>query len=378
MKRKTFGMLFSLVCLAALLAACRPVTRTTTTASAPAGQETAKSGELTLDATVEEQIASAMSAAPRALTQNATILGFMPKDGGQQPLLRQGANGWTCSPDEPRTPGTSPECWEEGWQAFWSVATADKKPEMQSIGLDIMLQGGTEASTTRIDVVEPPPGQDWIHTPPHIMLVVPWDLSPADFSTDANSGLPYVMWEGTKLEHLMVPVNLTPFDEPDPKIRSAMSAAPLAVAKGATIVDYPAQPGQEPTVLRQGTNGWTCYPDWQASPANDPECNDAVMEAWYRALLAGAPQPPKLTRPGFAYMLQGGGDASNTDPMATGPAPGEDWIITPPHVMLIVPGGFANSKLTTDPNSGLPYVMWKGTPYEHLMIPVADPSAASK
>jgi hypothetical protein len=28
------------------------------------------------------------------------------------------------------------------------------------------------------------------------------------------------------------------------------------------------------------------------------------------------------------------------------------------------------SVYSTDPNSGAPWIMWGGTPYEHLMIPV--------
>jgi hypothetical protein len=69
-------------------------------------------------------------------------------------------------------------------------------------------------------------------------------------------------------------------------------------------------------------------------------------------------------------MLMGGSDPSNTDPMAAAPAPGEDWIASPAHVMLIVPGGFDAKQFSTDPKSGGPYIMWDGTPYEHLMVPV--------
>jgi uncharacterized protein YceK len=60
--------------------------------------------------------------------------------------------------------------------------------------------------------------------------------------------------------------------EAEAKIQSAMSAAPMALAKDATIVDYPAKAGQPHIVLREGTNGWTCYPDWEATPGNDPQC----------------------------------------------------------------------------------------------------------
>lgn len=44
----------------------------------------------------------------------------------------------------------------------------------------------------------------------------------------------------------------------------------------------------------------------------------------------------------------------------------------PPHMMVIVPDPSMLGAFSTDPESGEPYVMWKGTPYSHLMVPVAD------
>ena len=46
--------------------------------------------------------------------------------------------------------------------------------------------------------------------------------------------------------------------------------APLAIAKDATVIDWPAPGGGDLVVLRKGTNNWTCYPDWTASPATIP------------------------------------------------------------------------------------------------------------
>ena len=140
----------------------------------------------------------------------------------------------------------------------------------------------------------------------------------------------------------------------------------MAVAKDATILDWPAQGGGDWVVLRQGTNNWTCYTDWAASPGNDPECNDPVMEAWFSALMAGEKTPPEITGLGIAYMLMGGSDPSNTDPMAAAPAAGKDWVTSPAHVMMVVPGGFDANQFATDPASGQPFIMWDGTPYEHL------------
>jgi hypothetical protein len=74
----------------------------------------------------------------------------------------------------------------------------------------------------------------------------------------------------------------------------------------------------------------------------------------------------------LAYMLQGGSDASNTDPFATEPAPGDAWMASPPHVMILLPEAIDQTVFTTDHANGGPWVMWAGTPYEHLMVPVAE------
>lgn len=157
----------------------------------------------------------------------------------------------------------------------------------------------------------------------------------------------------------------------DAKIQNAMSAAPLAIAKDATILDWPTAEGGDMVVLREGSNAWICIVDWPASPGNDPQCNDAVWTAWTDAYAKG--EAPEISAPGLSYMLQGGSDPSNTDPMAMPPASAEDWVTTPAHLMLLVPGGFDAAQFTTDHHSGFPYIMWDGTPYEHLMIPV-DPA----
>jgi hypothetical protein len=160
----------------------------------------------------------------------------------------------------------------------------------------------------------------------------------------------------------------TPAQALEAKVQNAMSAAPLNIAQEATILDWPSEEGGEMVVLRQGTNGWTCITDWPASPGNDPQCNDPVWTAWNEAYAQG--ETPEVTSPGIAYMLMGGSDPSNTDPYATEPLAGEEWVATPPHIMVLVPGGFDATQFTTDHHAGGPYIMWDGTPYEHLMVPV--------
>jgi hypothetical protein len=162
------------------------------------------------------------------------------------------------------------------------------------------------------------------------------------------------------LEQQVGPV-APPTTEAD-KVKSAMSAAPAAVSGNATVLDIPSM-----KVLRKGTNGWTCIPDGP-SPGVDPMCVDQGGLEWMHALMKK--QPPPKGKMGFGYMLMGGSDASNTDPHATTPAPGGKWIDTGPHVMVLNIGDAFAGYPTTPADTKAPYVMFPGTPYAHLMVPV--------
>lgn len=151
-------------------------------------------------------------------------------------------------------------------------------------------------------------------------------------------------------------------------IASAESAAPAAVSKAASIVQMNADGSMKE--LRKGNNGFTCVPDDPSTPGPDPMCMDANALAWTMAL-SGHKAPP-TDKPGIMYMLAGGTDPSNTDAFATKPAKGSDWIRTGPHLMLVGSSasleGFPRGP---NPDTNAPYVMWAGTPYAHLMIPVS-------
>ena len=153
---------------------------------------------------------------------------------------------------------------------------------------------------------------------------------------------------------------------PTDPIESAMSAAPASIAAAAAVV-APQADGSMKT-LRAGTNGWTCMPDIPTTPGPDPMCLDANAVNWAMAWMSGK-TPPKGV--GLAYMLAGGVDASNTNPTAKTPPPGKDWVRTGPHVMVLnAPSLNALYKGGETPDTKLPSVMFGGTPYAHLMIPV--------
>jgi hypothetical protein len=155
-------------------------------------------------------------------------------------------------------------------------------------------------------------------------------------------------------------------------VRSAMSAAPLSVTGDATLVGRPMPPSAEDgeaRVLREGSNGWVCMPDNPDVPGDSPACVDEAWRSFLKAFLEGE-EPPALQGIGISYMLRGDFPVSNRDPSATEPTPDNEWIEdSGPHVMLLVPDRSLLEGLPTSPGDG-PWVMWAGTPYAHVMIPV--------
>jgi hypothetical protein len=160
------------------------------------------------------------------------------------------------------------------------------------------------------------------------------------------------------------------------KIASAVSAAPASITAKATIMDWPANEGAHAMVLRQGTNGWVCYPDDPHTKGNDPMCADEPWQKWMDAYMAQ--KPPQIARIGNAYMIAPGGAwSSNADPFATGEKPDNQWGFDGPHLMIVVPNLELLKGLPTDRTSGAPFVMWAGTPYAHVMVPLTPQASGA-
>jgi hypothetical protein len=141
----------------------------------------------------------------------------------------------------------------------------------------------------------------------------------------------------------------------------ALSAAPAGIAKGAGVMRMNADGSMK--TLRESKNGFNCM-----VVAGNFMCNDANATEFFHAMVNHAPPPDKV---GISYMLKGDKGASNTDPYATGKTADNHWIVTGPHIMVVGPAtktlGASREK---DPDPSQPYIMWAGTPYEHVMIPV--------
>jgi hypothetical protein len=148
-------------------------------------------------------------------------------------------------------------------------------------------------------------------------------------------------------------------------IANAMSAGPPAVSRDATIITMD---GDKMRTLRTGKGEFTCTPDDPSSPGNDPMCLDRNAMEWLQAWMDHKDAPKG--KMGLVYMLQGGSDASNDDPFATTPPSGAKWVTTGPHVMVVGMAGMLDAIPRSAGNTARPFIMWGGSSYEHIMMPV--------
>ena len=146
-------------------------------------------------------------------------------------------------------------------------------------------------------------------------------------------------------------------------ISEAESAAPAVVTQNAMIKTMDGR------MLREGSNGWTCY---SGTSAIGPMCNRPQWDALLGAFMKR--EAIDVEEFSISYMLAGEGEAigvSNIDPFATEPTDDNDWVKEGPHLMILVPDPAALEGLPTDPNDPV-YVMWKDTPYAHIMVKIAE------
>ena len=170
------------------------------------------------------------------------------------------------------------------------------------------------------------------------------------------------------------------------KIWAYSTAGPSFIASGCTVIDM------DGSVLREGTNGWTAMagnPRGMSDPENGwkdpheamPMVADAQAMKWAMAYMDGT--KPQLDHDGWMYMLHGDmGEDNSVGMRMSVDSDGEidiktketaaegQWIVSGPHLMLMPKDPSSLRGLTNDFNSGGPYIMFGGTGYDHVMIPV--------
>ena len=92
---------------------------------------------------------------------------------------------------------------------------------------------------------------------------------------------------------------------------------------------------------------------------------------WMMGYMAG--KAPVMERDTFMWMLHGdmGEDNTKAGVLNKADAVAGEWIESGPHLMLMPKDPTSLANYPTDFTTGAPYVMFPGTPYAHLMIPVA-------
>ena len=155
------------------------------------------------------------------------------------------------------------------------------------------------------------------------------------------------------------------------EINAYTSAAPAFIGKHATVI------GASGKVLREGSNGWRCEPfmpmpkdGFKHPHETAAACSDKNAVAWANAYKSN--NKPELEGDGWIWMIHGDLGVDNFKPYTDGQkdAGHKHFIESGAHMMLMPKDPSSLDGQTTDYTTGAPYVMFKGTPYVHLMIPL--------
>ena len=149
-------------------------------------------------------IAEALSAAPAFITDDATVHNW------QHQTLREGSNGWVCLPTMPALAEAGkncPMCVDATWHGFFvDLLAGAEKPTITVMGMSYMIAGDCGVSNIDPAATEPTDDNQWIVEGPHLMVLFPDNSILDDYSDDPFADGPYVMWNETPWEHLMIPL----------------------------------------------------------------------------------------------------------------------------------------------------------------------------
>src|ERR1700730_454076 len=133
-------------------------------------QDAAHNSATDVGETAQAKIARAMSAGPTDVAKSAKIVDTDAH--GNTVVLREGNNGFTCMPGNPKVVGEPPMCVDAPSMQWFADAKAHKpKPTNTVPGITYMLAGATQRSDSDpYDAMSPP-----ITVGPHWMIMWPFD-----------------------------------------------------------------------------------------------------------------------------------------------------------------------------------------------------------
>ncbi len=146
------------------------------------------------------KIARAMRAGPWQITKDATIA-EMDSHGEIATILRQGTNGWVCTPGNENLISDPPMCVDQlGMQWFKDIRAHKARPSITAPGLCYMLCGATQHSNTDpLDKTSPA-----IPIGPHWMVLWPFDAAHCGLPTDVRDAGAWIMFAGTPYAYLHI------------------------------------------------------------------------------------------------------------------------------------------------------------------------------
>jgi len=305
----------------------------------------------------EVQMARAIAAGPRHVTDSARIVGADAQ--GKRMVLREGSNGFTCQPGNPKVLGRPASCSNEAARQWSADMAAHKaKPANAEPGIIYILAGATQRSVSDPSDKTSPP----ITIGPHWMIMWPFDPKTTGLSATSKDTGAYIMWAGTPYAHLHImgqPVG-TPMEHvavymqddggagsvesSEIQMARAIAAGPKEITDQARIMGTDAQGNR--IVLREGNNDFICQPGKPQFVAQPASCYTTNSKPRITYMLAGATQRSISDR-----------DDKTSPPLAVGP-----------HWMIMMPFDPKTTGLPVTYSDTGTYIMWAGSRSAHLHI----------
>jgi hypothetical protein len=303
------------------------------------------------------QMARAIAAGPRHVTDAARIVGADAQ--GKRMVLREGSNGFTCQPGNPKVLGRPASCSNEAARQWTADMAAHKaQPTNAEPGIIYMLAGATEPRVSDpFDKTTAP-----ITIGPHWMILWAFDPKTTGLSATRKDTGAYIMSAGTPYAHLHImgqpagtpmehvaehmldeggPVSV---ESPEIQMARAIAAGPKEITDQARIMGFDAQGAR--IILREGNNDFICQPGMPQFVAQPPTCYTTNAQ-------------PRIT-----YMLAGATQRSISDPDDKTSAP----LAIGAHWMIMMPFDPKTTGLPVTYSDTGAYVMWAGTRSAHLHI----------
>src|SRR5437660_4485407 len=149
--------------------------------------------------TTQAKIARAMSAGPTDFARSARIVDTDAQ--GNMVVLREGSNGFTCMPGNPKVIGEPPMCADAASMQWAADFKAHKpKPTNTVPGITYMLAGATQRSDS--DTYDKT--SEAITVGPHWMIMWPFDPKTTGLPTTDKPTGGHVRWTGEREAYLHV------------------------------------------------------------------------------------------------------------------------------------------------------------------------------